>query len=94
MVRVNGTGAIVGPLIAAALMSAFGSRLFFWTISGIFVIVAVFILGRILSKDALPQERQRRFAPFPARASAAAANLIPRRRRNSEGVPAVKLVNK
>jgi MFS family permease len=93
LVRVNGTGAVVGPLLAGLLMSAFGARLFFWSIAGIFAAVSVFILGRILSKDALPQERQRRFAPIPARASAMAANLIPRRRRDADGVPTGKLVN-
>lgn len=94
LVRVNGTGAIVGPLLAGALMSAYGPRYFFWTISGIFVVTAAFILYRMTVRDALPQERQRRYAPFPARASAVAANLIPRRRRNDAGVPTGKLVNK
>ena len=94
LVRINGSGAIVGPLLAGGLMAIFGPRLFFWTISGIFSICALWILYRIFSKDALPQERQRRYAAFPARASAVAANLIPRRRRDAEGVPAGKLVNK
>jgi len=94
LVRINGCGAIVGPLLAAGLMGAFGPRLFFWTISGIFATVSVYVLFRILSKDALPQERQRRYVPFPARASSVAMNLIPRRRRNDEGVPTGKLVNK
>lgn len=87
LVRINGTGAIIGPLLAGGLMSAFGPRLFFWSISGIFVGASTFILVRIVSRPPLPQERQRRFVPFPARASSMAANLIPRRRRNAEGVP-------
>lgn len=94
LVRVNGTGAIVGPLVTAGAMVAFGPRAFLWTISGIFTIVSVFILVRIIVKDPLPQERQRRWVPFPARASAAAANLIPRRRRNAEGIPTGAPVNK
>lgn len=94
LVRVNGSGAIIGPLLAALMMSVVGPRMFFWTITGIFAIVTVFILGRILAKDPLPQERQRRWVPYPARASAMAANLIPRRRRNSQGVPTGKPVNR
>ncbi len=34
LVRVNGTGAVVGPLLAGSLMSAYGARLFFWSITG------------------------------------------------------------
>lgn len=94
LVRVNGTGAIVGPLLTAGLMAGVGPRLFFWTITGIFSLVSVYILARIFSKDALPQERQRRWAPIPARASAGAANLIPRRRRDAEGIPSGKPVNR
>ena len=94
LVRVNGTGAIVGPLLVAGLMAGVGPRLFFWTITGIFSCAAAYILFRIVSKDALPQERQRRWAPIPARASAGAAYLIPRRRRNAEGIPSGKPVNR
>jgi len=94
LVRVNGTGAITGPLLTAALMGLVGPRMFFWTISGLFATIAAYILFRIVAKDPLPQERQRRWQPFPARASAVAANLIPRRRRNDEGVPVEPLVNR
>lgn len=94
LVRVNGTGAIVGPLLVAGLMAGIGPRLFFWTITGIFSCASAYILVRILSKDALPQERQRRWAPIPARASAGAANLILRRRRDAEGIPSGKPVNR
>ena len=94
LVRVNGTGAIVGPLLVAGLMAGIGPRLFFWTITGIFSCASAYILFRIVSKDALPQERQRRWAPIPARASAGAANLILRRRRDAEGIPSGKPVNR
>ena len=79
---------------AASLMAAVGPRLFYWTITGIFGVVSVYILYRIVSKDALPQERQRRWAPIPARASATAAYLIPRRRRNAQGIPTGKPINR
>lgn len=94
LVRINGSGAIVGPLVATALMARFGPRLFFWSISAVFFLAGAYILFRIFSKDALPQNRQRRYVPFPARASSVAANLIPRRRRNAQGVPSGKPVNR
>ncbi len=94
LVRVNGAGAVIGPLIAATLMSTIGPRMFFWSITGFFTTISMFILYRIVSKDGMPQERQRRWVPFPARASSVAANLIPRRRRNEEGVPTGKVVNR
>jgi len=75
-------------------MAGIGPRLFFWTITGIFSCASAYILFRIVSKDALPQERQRRWAPIPARASAGAANLILRRRRDAEGIPSGKPVNR
>lgn len=79
LVRVNGSGAVVGPLLAAVLMGQFGPRLFFWTITGTFAMISAYILVRVIVKDPLPRERQRRFVAFPARASAMAANLLPRR---------------
>jgi len=94
LVRVNGLGAIFGPLLAAGLMAAYGPRMFFWTITAIFTTVSLFILYRIFVKDAMPQERQRRHVNFPARASSVAANLIPRRRRNEAGVPTGNPVNR
>lgn len=81
LIRVNGTGAIVGPLVAAGLMALFGSRLFFWSMAGALVAIAVFLVYRILAKDPLPLDQQYEYVTFPVRASAVAANLIPRRRR-------------
>ena len=84
LIRVNGTGAIVGPLAAAGLMAAFGERLFFWWIAGSLGAVAVYLAFRIVAKDPLPFDQQRDYVPFPARASSVAANLIPRRRRTKQ----------
>lgn len=85
LVRVNGIGAIVGPLVTAGLMAAFGDRLFFWSIAGVYGVVIVYLVARIAVKDPLPMERQRRFVAFPARASAVAANLLLRRKTNGNG---------
>ena len=80
-------------MLAGGLMAAFGPRMFFWSITSIFSVIGIYILTRIVSKDALPKERQRRYVPFPARASSVAANLIPRRRRNEQGVPSGQPLN-
>lgn len=81
LVRINGTGAVVGPLLAALLMSTLGPRYLFVTLAGTLGAVASYVLFRIVVKDALPMERQRSFVAYPARASAVAANLGQRRRR-------------
>ena len=67
--------------ITAALMAAVDPRLFFWALGGAYAAIVVYVGYRIVAKDPLPLERQRRWVPFPARASAMAAALIPRPRR-------------
>ena len=86
LVRVNGAGAIVGPLVTAGLMSALEVRMFFWALAGALAIVAGYLLFRIVARDPLPFDEQHDFVPYPVRASSVAANLIPRRRtgRHSE----------
>ena len=94
LVRVNGTGAVIGPLLRGGSDGGVGPAVVLLaTISGLFTVVSAYILLRIVVKDPLPQERQRRWVPFPARASSVAANLIPRRRRNAKGVPVEPVVN-
>jgi MFS family permease len=68
LIGINGAGAFVGPLVAAPLMSAFGPKWFFWCMVGAFGIVAGYVAWRLVSKEAMPRERQKRFVPFPARA--------------------------
>lgn len=83
LVRVNGLGAVLGPLVAAPLMSAAGVSMFFWVLAVAHGVIGCYILWRIVFRDALPMERQRRFVAFPVRASSVAANLIGRRRRSA-----------
>ncbi|MGI9644435.1 MAG: MFS transporter, partial [Ilumatobacteraceae bacterium] len=80
VVRVNGTGAIVGPLLAAGLMAAFDPSMFFWTLVATNGVIVAYVGYRIVAKDALPLERQRRFVTIPARASELVYRLAPRRR--------------
>ncbi len=83
LIRVNGSGAVIGPLVVAALMSVAGPSSFFWTIAGLHAIIAAYVSFRIVWKDALPMERQRAHVALPARALSGATGLLPRRRKNS-----------
>lgn len=76
LVRINGTGALCGPLAAAGLMSAFGAAWFFWTMAIAFMVIVLYLAWRIAVKEALPLERQGEFVPFPARAGALALGLV------------------
>lgn len=81
LVRVNGAGAVVGPVTAAILMAAVGPVMFFWVLVGTHAAIALFLGYRIVIADAVPIDRQRTFQAWPARASQLAVQLIPKRRR-------------
>lgn len=76
LVRINGSGALVGPLVATMLISQFGPQWFFWALSGAFGVIVAFVAFRIFFREALPRERQRRFMPYPARAGALAISMV------------------
>ncbi|MFK8024115.1 MAG: MFS transporter, partial [Ilumatobacter sp.] len=61
LVRINGSGALVGPLATTVLISQFGPQWFFWTLAGAFSVIVAFVMFRIFFREALPRERQRRF---------------------------------
>ena len=75
LVRVNGTGALAGPLLTAPLMSWIGPTLFYWTMGAYFSLIVAFISYRILFREALPKERETPYVPFPARATSVAFKL-------------------
>ena len=81
LVRVNGMGAVVGPVAAALMMALVDPVMFFWVLVATHAAVAVFIGYRIVFAEAVPVDDQRRFQAWPARASQLAVHLIPRRRR-------------
>jgi len=83
LVRTNGVGAVLGPLLGAAAMSATGASAFFWTLVFAHTVIAAYIGYRIVVADAPPVQNRRRFVAIPVRASAMAFNLISRRRRRS-----------
>ncbi len=78
LIRVNGSGALVGPLVSAPAMAELGSAWFFWLVSGAFAVVVGFILYRIVFREALPEEREGEYLPVPARASQLAVSAIAR----------------
>lgn len=76
LVRINGAGALVGPLVAAPILSVFGAAWFFATMAVSFGVIVVYVGWRLAFKDAMPMDRQKEFVPFPARAGAVAFGLV------------------
>lgn len=81
LVRINGVGAVVGPLVVAPAMALSSPRAFFWALLATHGLIAAYISWRVLFRNPVPKELQRVFVVYPARASAVASNLIGRRRR-------------
>lgn len=75
MVRSVGVGAVAGPVIAGLAMAATAPWAFFAVLAAAHGVIALYVGGRILARTARPSE-QGKFAPWPARASAMAANLV------------------
>ncbi len=80
LVMVNGVGAITGPLVASALMSIFGTSAYFWSLIGPHALVFVYVLFRIVARDAVPVDEQSEYRPYTARSSPLAATIGRRRR--------------
>lgn len=76
LVRVNGIGALAGPLLATAVIASTQTGAYFWTMCAANLAVVAFLLIRIVAVDAPAVSRQRRFVAFPARASAVALGLM------------------
>ncbi len=76
LVRVNGVGALVGPLLATAVMGFTSPVAHFWSMAGTNAAIVVYLGYRIVVAEAPAVEDQRHFVAFPARASAAAMGLM------------------
>jgi MFS family permease len=86
LVRVNGVGALVGPLIATVVIGATSPVAYFWSMAAGNLTIASYLLWRIVVADA--PDTQRRFVAFPARACAGAVALMRGQRiRIDEGAP-------
>lgn len=86
LVRVNGTGAVIGPVVTAILMALLSARLFFWGLVVAHLAIVVYVIFRIAVIEAPDVDRQRDFVVIPFRSSSAVALLHPRRRR-LRGIP-------
>lgn len=79
LVMINGVGAVLGPLVAALLMSAFGSTAYFWALAIPHAAVFAYLMVRIVVRDAVPVEDQSEYRPYPARSSPLATSIGRRR---------------
>jgi MFS family permease len=76
LVRVNGVGALFGPLAATAVISFTSPTMYFWSMAAGNGSIAAYLAVRIVISDAPDAANKRRFVAFPARASAAAMGLM------------------
>jgi len=87
LLRINGAGAVVGPIVAGAAMAAFDASAMFWILIATHGGITVFVAYRLVVVDGLPRERQGAFVPVPARASELAIRLTSRPLRASREKP-------
>jgi MFS family permease len=78
LLRVNGTGAVIGPVIAASLMATLGETSMFWCLVTTHGMIAAYVAYRLVAEDALPMNRQGPFVPIPARSTDFAIRLTSR----------------
>ena len=74
LVRVNGVGALVGPLVATVVIGGTSPVGYFWCMAAGNGAIIVYLAWRIVVGDA--PEHPRQFVAFPARASAGALALM------------------
>ena len=83
LLRINGAGAVIGPIVAGALMASLDGSAMFWSLVATHGLIALYVAYRLLVADGLPMERQGEFVPLPARASELAIRLTARPLRES-----------
>ena len=76
--RVNGVGAVLGPIIAGAIMATLGETSFFWCLVATHGLIALYVASRLVAEDAVPLSVQGPFVPVPARATDFAIRLTSR----------------
>ncbi|WP_394935933.1 MFS transporter [uncultured Ilumatobacter sp.] len=78
LLRVNGAGAVIGPVIASSFMGSTGPTAFFLVLAVTHGVIVAYVGYRIVSADALPMERQGKFVALPARSTELAIRLTAR----------------
>ena len=82
LVFVTGLGTVAGPIGAALAINWLGADGFWWFLAAAHAAIGAFAVYRLIARPRITADRQRRFAPVPARASGLAGLLLPRRLRN------------
>jgi len=72
---INGIGAILGPLVASLLMSAFEASAYFWSLIITNGAILAYVSFRIIVRDPLPIDEQSEYQPYPARSSMVAQSI-------------------
>lgn len=65
LLMVYSVGATLGPLLASALMSAFGPSSFFLFESGVAILYALFVLYRVRTAPCVPEDQREKYVPLP-----------------------------
>ncbi len=78
LLRVNGTGAVVGPIVGGVLIGWSGESSLFWSLVATHGMIVAYVLYRFVVADGLPLDRQGPFVPMPARATDFALRLTAR----------------
>ncbi len=78
LVRSVGVGAVAGPVVTGVVMAVSEPWSFFVVLAVAHGAIAVYVGWRIIARTAMPLSEQGQCAPWPARASAMAANLMRR----------------
>ncbi len=78
LLRVNGAGAVLGPVVAASAMGALGDVAFFWVFAAAHGLLVLYVTWRLVVKEGLPLDRQGEFVSVPARGTDLAVQLAAR----------------
>jgi MFS family permease len=78
LLRINGGGAVIGPIVASSVMGSAGPTAFYWSMAVTHGMIVAYVGYRIASVDGLPMERQGSFVALPARSTELAVWLAKR----------------
>lgn len=76
LVLTGGLGAIVGPVLIAALMDRMGDQALFWSMAAVHALTGLFAIFRMLSRPPVPMERQGPSHPAAVHPSGSAIESI------------------
>ncbi|MCY4664795.1 MAG: hypothetical protein OXC00_09025 [Acidimicrobiaceae bacterium] len=73
---------MIGPTLGGLLMAVIAPWAYFGVLIAAHAVIALYVVYRMFTRPAPPVAEQGQFDPWPVRASAVAANLLRRPRRN------------